>query len=80
MLVLFNNFCVLIVKDTSVILIVLIFKSIYVITKEIDPCNNLYLIIWNILIFVLYMHEYIWNIIDNPLNPKMNEIIDIVIV
>ena len=39
------------------------------------PCNNLLNIIYERDILFLYMQEYIWKIIDIPLKPSINEII-----
>ena len=49
------------------------FKSIYVIIAESTPWINLYLITCHIFIPDLYIHEYIWKIIDNPLKDSIND-------
>ena len=60
-------------------LILIIIKIKYVMTEDKTPCIALYLIICHNFIGILYMHEYIWNIIENPLKDNINEIKDIMI-
>ena len=58
-------------------LILIIIKIKYVMTEDKTPCIALYLIICHNFIGILYTHEYIWNIIENPLKDNINEIKDI---
>ena len=63
----------------SILILQLFFKCkrIYVITKDSKPWIALYFIIYNNEILDLYMHEYIWNSIDIPLNPSKKDIMQV---